>query len=79
MPLRRISNPYNFEKCRSCNHYFISHTEMSDGNRFCEWAEGIYFANRSKCTCKDFAPIDNLEYLEWKYVKRGEQDGTRKV
>lgn len=69
MPLRKIRNPYNFEKCRWCDHYFLSHTDMPDGNRFCEWAEGIYSPNRTKCECKDFAPKDNLEFLEYKYAK----------
>lgn len=71
MPIRKIRNPYNFEKCRWCDHYFLSHTSMPDGNRFCEWAEGIYTPNRSKCECKDFAPQDNLEFLEYKYEQLG--------
>lgn len=68
MPIRKIKNPYNFEKCRWCSHYFISHTSMLDGTNFCEWGNSAF--RSTKCDCKDFAPEDNLDYLEYLYNKK---------
>ena len=71
MPIRKIRDPYNFSRCRWCNHYFLSHTSMADGIRICEWSNGGRIS--TKCKCKDFAPIDNLEFLEWQYKKKSER------
>jgi len=68
MPLRKIKNPYNFQKCRTCDHYFLSHTSMPDETIFCEWGNSSYKPTR--CYCRDFVPKDNLEFLEWKLDKK---------
>jgi len=69
MPIRKIKNPYNFEKCRWCSHYFISHLSLSEEKQVCGW---INSAERLiKCDCTDYAPEDNLEYLEMKYDQLG--------
>ena len=75
MPIRKIKNPYNFSHCRFCSHYFLSHTSMADGTNFCEWGNGIY--NPTKCECTDFAPEDNLDYLEWKYEQLGKSTSRK--
>lgn len=68
MPLRRIRNPYNFEKCRSCSHYFLSHTVLlPSGNIICEWGNSSYKPHH--CECTEFLPKDNLEFLEMKYER----------
>jgi hypothetical protein len=77
MPIRKIRNPKNFDKCRWCNHYFLSHTSMADGTNFCEWGNSSFYP--TKCYCTDFAPKDNLEFLEYKSDKKGKENGTRNV
>lgn len=67
MPLRKIKNPRSFEKCRTCNHYFISHQTSLDGAIYCQWMYSSYQPHH--CDCKDFAPKDNLEFLEYEYGK----------
>jgi hypothetical protein len=52
-------------KCRICHHSYhvanctIAYYEFGDDS------EPTY-----KCTCKEYLPSDNLEYLEWKYDQR---------
>jgi hypothetical protein len=61
MPLRRIKNLYNFEKCRTCLHFYISHTDVKYNASACQ---NIVDGN---CSCVEFLPQDNLEFLEYKY------------
>jgi len=64
MPLRKIRNPYNFERCRSCKHNYISHTDFAHNKSACQYAVN------GNCKCKEFLPQDNLAFLEYKYDKR---------
>lgn len=79
MPLRKIRNPRSFERCRTCQHGYISHTEFDS----LTLSKCHYFFDKlhkyNPCLCEEFLPEDNLEYLEWEVAKRGIQDGTRKV
>lgn len=61
MPLRKIKNPRNFEKCRACEHSYISHTDIAHNPSVCG-----YVVN-GPCRCSEFIPKDNLEFLEYKY------------
>jgi len=63
MPLRRIKNPRSFEKCRSCKHSYISHTDIEHNPSLCQ---NVVAGN---CRCPEFLPQDNLAFLEYKYVK----------
>ena len=65
MPLHRIKNPKNFEKCRTCNHSYISHTDIVHNPSICQ-----YIVNGT-CGCMEYLPQDNLEFLEYECVKRG--------
>ena len=67
MPIRKIKSPKNFQLCRTCEHYFISHMVKSDGTIFCQWMNSSFYPN--SCKCKEFLPKDNLEFLEWEYGK----------
>jgi len=64
MPLRRICNPRSFDKCRTCQHSFISHTTADHKPCACQFL--VY----GSCRCVEFLPQDNLEFLEYKYAKR---------
>jgi len=61
---RRIKNPNSFEKCRVCKHQYMSHTDFSHKPSKCQ------FVVQGGCSCTEFFPSDNLEFLEYKYVKR---------
>jgi len=61
MPLRKIKNPKNFETCRSCSHYYLSHTDVLHVPSVCG-----YIVN-GPCRCIEFLPTDNLQFLEYKY------------
>lgn len=62
MPIRKIKNPYNFETCRACSHYYLGHTNSSGERDACIFGFTL-------CPCKEFLPKDNLEFLEYKYEK----------
>lgn len=64
MPIRKIRNPKNFNKCRVCKHSFISHTDFNHKPSTCQ---NII---NGTCRCVEFLPSDNLEFLEYKYGKR---------
>jgi hypothetical protein len=52
----------NVKKCRFCNHAHLEDQQVcvdSSG-----WSLSIVM-----CHCKEYAPKDNLEFLEWKYNK----------
>ena len=63
MPVRKIRSINSFEKCRTCDHSFISHTDYKKQPCSCQnIVQGI-------CKCKEFFSKDNLEFLEQKYAK----------
>jgi hypothetical protein len=61
MPLRRIRNTRSFEKCRTCGHFYLSHTDVEHDPSRCQ---NLVNGN---CRCVEFLPQDNLEFLEYKY------------
>jgi hypothetical protein len=68
MPIRRIKNIFNFELCRNCEHYFLSHTDVDKKPGKC-----IYMAFKNftlACKCAEFLPKENLKYLEYLYDKQ---------
>lgn len=69
----------NENECRTCGHCWEMHDHH--GMKKCYQDMGDDYDIRSKfCDCTTgFIPADNLQYLEWEYVERGGQDGTRKV
>ena len=64
MPIRKIKNPRNFDRCRSCKHSYISHTDFDHKPARCQ---NIIDGS---CRCTEFEPKDNLEFLEWKYGRK---------
>lgn len=68
MSLRKIKNIRNFELCRSCNHFFLSHTTIYNHPSHCHILIDPDFKNRP-CKCSEFLPKDNLKFLEYKYDK----------
>lgn len=62
--IRKIRNPRSFEKCRSCGHYYISHTDYNHKSSFC------HSVVNKECQCKEWLPTNNLEFLEWKYDRQ---------
>lgn len=67
--IRKIRNRYNFEKCRTCEHMLISHTDDQYRQEHCHMLidEEDSF---NPCHCKEWVPKGNLEYLEHLYDKR---------
>jgi hypothetical protein len=53
-------------KCRICKHIKMAHSFVKAQKGRCIDAmvtkEGKYF----QCLCKEYTPLDNLEYLEWR-------------
>ena len=63
MPIRKIRNAKSFDKCRACNHSYISHTDFNRQNCLCQYVVD------GNCRCLEFLPSDNLEFLEMRYGK----------
>jgi len=58
---RKQGRIFNFERCRTCNHYFISHTSKC-----------VYCFDNAElklCGCEEFSPSDNIDFLEYEYGK----------
>jgi hypothetical protein len=49
--------------CRSCKHSF--HGEFC-AVAFIDYAD---ITEPSYCDCSDYIPLDNLEYVEWCYIR----------
>ena len=64
MPIRKIINPKSFEKCRTCKHSYISHTDFKHEPINCQNVV------HGSCRCIEFLPQDNLKFLEYKYAKQ---------
>ena len=64
MPLRKIRNPKSFDKCRSCQHSYLSHTDLNSQNCLCQYVVD------GACQCPEYLPEDNLEFLEYKYGRK---------
>lgn len=56
------------KRCRDCNHAHLNNecVEFSDFG-------AVTFVN---CTCKEYTPKDNLEYLEHLYDKKQRKENT---
>lgn len=68
---KRIRDPRNFEKCRTCDHYSLSHTDERYLKSYCHM---VYdeVQKHNPCRCSEFLPKDNLEFLEYLYEKNHE-------
>jgi hypothetical protein len=55
-------------KCRTCDHAKMTHSNLSKGR--CIDAVLTNKEQYKPCTCIDFIPKDNLEYLEWASKKK---------
>jgi hypothetical protein len=63
MSLRKIKNFKSFEKCRTCSHSYISHTDYTNQPYRCQNMVS------KVCKCEEFLSKDNLEFLEQMYDK----------
>ena len=61
-------------KCRKCNHVKVAHLR-----RVCLEAEIIGSDKHICCKCIEFVPLDNLDYLEYKYSKNGGKKNGKKA
>jgi hypothetical protein len=64
MPPRTIKNPKSFEKCRTCTHSYISHSDLEHIPSLCQ------NVINGSCRCLEFLPQDNLEFLEVLSIKK---------
>jgi hypothetical protein len=58
--------------CRFCGHIKMGHKFIERGSDKMRCIEGYLDENGvyAVCQCEDFAPKDNLEFLQWKHTKR---------
>lgn len=56
------------KRCRDCNHAHLNNECIE----FTDWGSVTFV----KCTCKEYAPKDNLEYLEHLYDKKQRKEST---
>lgn len=47
--------------CRTCNHERMLHLDTG-----CIYVTKLW----ERCNCKEFVPLDNLDYVEWLVKKR---------
>jgi hypothetical protein len=69
----RILNFVFESPCRTCRHRHLWKGELPwiKGRCVEQYFLGAMEARRfTKCKCKRYAPLDNLEYLEFKYMKK---------
>ena len=52
-------------RCRTCDHVMIAHTYLGKPKGRCLDARLTNKEKHERCTCQQFKPKDNLEYLEW--------------
>ena len=58
-----MSFDFKYHRCRTCNHTQTSHYKGGGSCRF-----GLGDGPAWECiNCFEYVPLDNLEYLEWKY------------
>lgn len=58
------------DRCRKCNHVRLIHLRDEDGamcNRGWLMKGDDDDEYVDHCSCDGYVPLDNLEYLEWKY------------
>ena len=60
--------------CRSCSHPKMAHSFLKSERGRCVDAKLNAAGQFKECSCKNFEPKDNLEFLEFKYdaKKKGE-------
>jgi hypothetical protein len=58
--------------CRGCNHPKMAHSFLGPfkGTGKCVDARVTVSGMYKQCTCRNFEPKDNLEFLEYKYDKK---------
>ena len=68
-PIVTTYSPFSYQqdikvkRCRNCKHAHI------EGQKQCVEVIGQMIAFTS-CSCEEYVPEENLEYLEWKYKKQ---------
>lgn len=74
MKLKHKILTFVFESvCRACFHRHLWKGELPWIKERCveKYFIGPLEARRfAVCKCKKYSPSDNLEYLEWKYIKK---------
>lgn len=61
--------------CRNCPHHRDGHVEIYHSHIITNYlvrqaCYGNQYETPALCKCLEYAPKDNLEYLEWKYNKK---------
>jgi hypothetical protein len=51
--------------CRTCNH--DEHDRTFCSVMFCDYSDNDM--SPEYCDCADYVPSDNLEYVEWSYLR----------
>lgn len=59
--------------CRNCPH---AHVEMLSCKIEIANLQGTAFGPVARCACKDWAPVDNLDFLEWQFKRKEKASGT---
>ena len=54
------------DRCRTCNHIIEVHLNDNDGTE-CNYG---WLVGNNKCHCREYLPLDNLEYLEYRYEQQ---------
>lgn len=57
-----FGKPVIFGCCRNCQHYHHTGTYCDNTFEYVDSALG--------CRCNDWAPLDNLDFLQYKYEKQ---------
>ena len=58
-------------KCRNCGHVRMAHQVVK--NNICLDGNLEVTGKYMLCTCENYEPKDNLEFLEWQYKKKSER------
>lgn len=64
----------SLNKCRVCEHVRIVHSTL---DKICLDVQLFKNGKAKMCSCKEYVPKENLEYLEYKYgKKKGKNDNV---
>lgn len=61
--LNPVTLTFKMKVCRACKHGHMEGAGCMDVMQ----NNAVIFVG---CTCKEYVPADNLEYLEWKHIKK---------
>jgi hypothetical protein len=73
----------NKKICRTCGHvqqrHWASPSLLPEYQNCCHaWRDGPNEDTNTLCTCKEYIPKDNLEFVEWTYEKQHEKQHGRR-